>query len=145
MIKFELVTLNGTKFSSEVYEVLLPTPQGQIAIFANHAPLISIASAGVIHVRSKAGEPDDLMEAYATNGGIIEVFEGIVRVLVDEADASDEINEQEALKAHNEAKRLLSEAKDQISLDHAQQYLDRSAVRLKVAELKKRRARRPKV
>jgi len=141
VLKFELVTLNGTKFSNEVHEVLLPTPEGQIAVFANHAPLISIASPGVIRVRVKAGDPDDFMEAYATNGGVIEVFEGVVRVLVDEADASDEINEQEAQKAHEEAKRLLAEARDQMSLDHAQQFLDRTAVRLKVAELKKRRSR----
>ncbi len=142
MLKFELVTLDGTKFSNDVHEVLLPTPEGQIAVFSNHASLVSIATPGIIRVRLKQGDPDDFMEAYATNGGVIEVFEGIVRVLVDEADASDEINEHEALKAHEEARRLLAEAKDQISLDHAQQFLDRTAVRLKVAEIKKRRASR---
>lgn len=141
MIKFELVTLSGTKFSSEVHEVLIPTPDGQIAVFPNHSPLVSIVSNGVIQVREKQNDPDDLMTAYATHGGVVEVFEGIVRVLADEADASDEINEQEAAKAHEEAKRLLHDAKDQISLDHAQQYLDRTAVRLKVAELKKRRSK----
>lgn len=146
MLKFELVTLAGTKFSREVYEVLIPTPEGQIAVFANHAPLVSMVSNGVIEVREKANEPDDMMVTYATHGGVVEIFEGIVRVLADEADAPEEINEQEARKAHEEAKRLLGEAKDQISLDHAQQFLDRTAVRLKVAELKKRHAsRRQKV
>lgn len=141
MLRFELVTISGTKYSSEVHEVLLPTPDGQIAVFDQHAPLVSIASPGIIKVRRKANDPDDFMEAYATNGGVIEVADGSVRVLVDEADAPEEINQQEAAQAHERAKQLLKESKDQLSLDQAQSLLDRSAVRLKVAELKTRRKR----
>ena len=139
MIHFELVTLSGTKFGDTVYEVLLPTPDGQIAVFPNHMPLVSIASPGIIKVRVKQGDPDDFMKAYATNGGVIEVADNKVRVLVDEADSSDEISEKEAQKAHQEALELRNKAKDQVSLDHAQTMLDRSAIRLKVAELKRRR------
>lgn len=142
MLKLELVTLNGTKASNEVHEILLPTPEGQIAVFEHHAPLVSVAKAGVIKVRIKAADPDDFMEVYATNGGVIEVEDNIVRVLVDEADAPEEINEQEVLKAQEEATQMLKDAKDQVSLDHAQSLLDRSSVRLKVAELKNRRKRR---
>lgn len=141
MIHFELVTLSGTKFASEVHEVMLPTPQGIIAVFQHHMPLVSISSPGIIKVRHKAGDPDDFMDAYATNGGVIEVADNKVRVLVDEADSSDEINEQEAAKAHQEALELRRTAKDQISLDKAQTLLDRSSVRLKVAELKRRKRR----
>lgn len=142
MLKLELVTLDGVKFSDAVHEVLLPTPQGQIAVFEHHAPLVSMASAGMIRARVKQGDPDDFMETFATNGGVIEVEDNIVRVLVDEADASDEINEQEAAKAHEEAAKMMKEAKDQVSLDHAQSLLDRSAVRLKVAQLKRNRRNR---
>lgn len=141
MIHFELVTLSGTKFTSEVYEVTLPTPDGIIAVFKHHMPLVSIASPGIIKIRRKQGDPDDFMDAYATNGGIIEVIDNKVRVLADEADSSDEINEKEAEKAHQEALELRRTAKDQVSLDKAQSLLDRSAVRLKVAELKRRRRR----
>jgi hypothetical protein len=37
--------------------------------------------------------------------------------------------------------KMKSEAKDQVSLDHAQQMVDRSAVRLQVAGLKRRHRR----
>lgn len=141
MIHFELVTLSGTKFTAEVHEVTLPTPDGIIAVFKHHMPLVSIASPGTIKIRRKQGDPDDFMEAYATNGGLIEVVDNKVRVLADEADSSDEINEKEAEKAHQEALELRRTAKDQVSLDKAQSLLDRSAVRLKVAELKRRRRR----
>jgi len=139
LIHFELVTLAGTKFGDNVFEVVLPTPDGQIAVFPDHMPLVSIASPGMIKVRVKQGDPDDFMRVYATNGGVIEITDNKVRVLVDEADTSEEINEKEAEKAHQEALALRSAAKDQVSLDHAQSLLDRSSVRLKVAELKRRR------
>lgn len=141
MIHFELVTLSGTKFGNEVFEVVLPTPQGQIAVFPDHMPLVSIASPGIIKIRQKRGDPDDFMQAYATNGGVIEIADNRVRVLVDEADSSEEINEKEAERAHQEALELRKNAKDLVSLDKAQSMLDRSAVRLKVAELKRRKRR----
>lgn len=139
MIKFELVTLNGTKLRDEVHEVILPTAEGYIAVFMNHAPIVSLAAPGVISVRRKSSQPDDLMDHYATNGGIIEVLNNTVRVLVDEADAAEEINEKEIQAALQRAQQLRSEAKDQVSLNHAQQLMDRSAVRLKVADLRRRK------
>ncbi len=137
-----MVTLNGTKSYNDVYEALLPTPQGQIAVFQNHASLISLASPGIIKVRNKSTDPDDFMDIFATNGGVIEITDNIINVLVDEADDPDEINEQEARQAQEEAKKLLRDAKDQISLDHAQSLIDRTSIRLKVSELKNRRHRR---
>ncbi len=137
MIHFELVTLAGTKFGQDVYEVILPTPDGYIAVLPEHMPLVSIASPGVIRIRRKQNEPDDMMDIYATNGGVIEVLDNTVRVLVDEADHENEINAAEAEKALERAKALRAEAKDKVSIDHAQSLVDRHAVRLQVAGLRR--------
>ena len=142
MIRFELVTLDGTKLSEEVHEVRLPTPLGEIGVFENHAPLVSVASPGVIIVKRQSGDPEAKWEFYATNGGVIEIIEGMVRVLVDEADSEKEINEQEAQKAYERAKAMKAEAKDQVALDKAQSLIDRHAVRLQVAGLRRRHPRR---
>lgn len=142
MIHFELVTLDGVKFAQEVYEVILPTPDGYIAVLPHHSPIVSIAVPGIISIRHKQGEYDELMERFATNGGVIEVVNNKVRVLADEADHEDEINEAEAQKAFDRAQELRSKAKDQVSLDHAQSLIDRQSVRLKVAELKRHRRSR---
>lgn len=141
MITFELVTLSGTKFGQDVHEVVLPTKDGYIAVFPNHAPLVSIAVPGVITVRHKAGDPDSRLDHFATNGGVIEIGDNQVRVLVDEADREDEINEHEAQKAYEEAKKLARDAKDTVSLEHAQAMVDRQATRLRVAELRRRKRR----
>lgn len=142
MIRFELVTLEGTKFSEDVYEVVLPTPQGYIGVFPFHIPIVSIACPGVISVRHKQTDRDDQMEYFATNGGVIEVEGNNVKVLADEADHEAEINEQEAQKAFEQAQKLRAEAKDQVELNQAQNLIDRHAVRLKVAELKRHRKSR---
>lgn len=141
MIKFELVTLRGVKLSEEVHEVLLPTLDGQIAVFENHAPLVSIAKTGVISVRRKSDHPDDMLDHYAVTGGVIEIADNVVRVLVDEADHSADVSEKEAQEALENAKKLYSEAKDQMSIDKAQSMIDRQAVRLRVAELRRRTRR----
>lgn len=141
MITFNLVTLNGVKFGDLVHEVILPTPDGQIAVFTDHMPLVSLVSPGVISIRKKDKDPDDFMEHYATNGGVVEIGENHLRVLVDEADQPDEISAAEAQKALEQAQKLRAEAKDQVSLDTAQGLIDRQAVRLKVAGLRRHNRR----
>lgn len=141
MIKFQLVSLNGIKFDKEVYEIILPTMDGEIGVLPGHMPLISVARSGVISVRHESNHPDDMMEHFAISGGAIEVSGNNLRVLVDEADAGDEISEEEAKAALERAKKLLADAKDQVSLDQAQSLIDRSAVRLQVAGLKRRSRR----
>lgn len=62
----------------------------------------------------------------------------VLRVLVDEADHADDINEAEAEAAHERAMQMKAEAKDEVSLEHAQNLVDRQATRLQVASLKRR-------
>lgn len=141
MINFQLVSLSGVKFSEEVYEVILPTMDGEIGVLPGHMPLISVAKRGAISVRKAQNHPDDMMEFFAISGGAIEVSGNSLKVLVDEADASSEISEEEAKSAMERAQKLKAEAKDQVSLDEAQNLIDRSAVRLQVAGLKRRNRR----
>jgi F-type H+-transporting ATPase subunit epsilon len=141
MIRFELITITGIKLKDTVHEVKLPTPQGQIAVFKNHAPLVTLASTGVITVRMKENTPDDLQENYAIDSGLIEIANDTVRVLVDEAEKDSEVSAKEAEEALQQAKQLRANAKDQVSLDKAQAIVDRQATRLQVANLKRRNRR----
>jgi F-type H+-transporting ATPase subunit epsilon len=141
VIHLQIVTLTGTKFDDDVYEVILPTLDGEIGVLPGHMPLISVATNGVISVRRKSKDPVSAREYFATNGGVIEVSSNTLRIIVDEADHADEINEAEAEAAHQRAMQMKAEAKDQVSLDHAQALLDRSSIRLQVAGLKRRHQR----
>lgn len=137
-INFQLVALDGVKFNEDVYEILLPTMSGQIGVMPGHMPLISVATAGVISVRREPNHPLSMMEHFAISGGAVEVTGKTLKVLVDEADNAEEISEEEAREAMRRAEKLLSEAKDHVTLSEAQDLIDRSAVRLQVASLKRR-------
>jgi F-type H+-transporting ATPase subunit epsilon len=138
MIHFQLVALTGTKFDGEAYEVVLPTLDGEIGVLQDHMPLVSVAKTGVIAVRKEARDTDRALEYFAISGGVIEVSNNVLRVLVDEADHADDINEAEAEAAMERARQLKAEAQDEVSLEHAQALIDRHQVRIQVANLKRR-------
>lgn len=141
VMKFQLVTLLGTKVDQDVYEVILPTAAGEIAVFPGHEPLVGIAVPGAIAVRKQKGDPDSQLQYFAISGGVIEVTPDSLKVLVDEADSGEDIVEAESKAALERALKLRESAKNQVELEKASQLVDRHAVRLKVADLRRRHRR----
>lgn len=140
-MNFELVSLDGVKFKAQAYSVILPTASGQITLLTDHEPLLSVVVPGIITIRRNKSDADTHLEHYATYGGVLEVTADGARVLVDEATHSNEISEAEAKKAHEAALTMLKQAKSQVDLDKAQALVDRSAVRLDVAKIKRHHSR----
>lgn len=141
-MKLELVTLLGVKLDRDVYEVILPTADGEISVFPGHEALVTIAVPGVIGVRYERTDPDELLDDFAISGGVIEISGDKVRVLVDEAESGEDIVEGESKAALERAMAMRENATDQVELEKAHQLVDRHAVRLKVAEIRRRRRRR---
>jgi F-type H+-transporting ATPase subunit epsilon len=138
VFRFQLVALSGKKFDDDVYEVILPTLDGEIGVLENHMPLFSVATNGSITVKRQSNDAGASHEIFACSGGAIDVAGNTLRVLVDEADRAEDINEAEVQKALGRAQKMKAEAKDEVSLEHAQTLVDRSEVRLQVAGLKRR-------
>lgn len=142
MFQFQLVSLSGKQFDDEVAEVILPTMDGEIGILKGHMPLFSVVTTGAIAVRRQAKDSDSQREFFATNGGVIEVNDNVLRVLVDEADHADDINEAEAQKPSSALRNLSRKLRTKSSLERAQSIVDRQSVRLQVAGLKRRHQKR---
>jgi F-type H+-transporting ATPase subunit epsilon len=140
-VKLELVTLTGIKVDQEVYEVMLPTAAGPIAVFAGHEPLVSVAVPGAIAVRHAKSDSDSKLEYFAVSGGVIEITGSRVRVLVDEADHGDDIVEAESKAALAKALDMQKNAKNAVELEKATELVDRHQVRLNVAGLRRRHKR----
>ena len=138
MIRLKLITLHGVHFDDDVYEAVIPTKAGDIAIYGGHAPLLSVAAPGVVAIKKEKSTKDADREFMAIYGGTVEVLNNEIQVLVDEVDTSDDISEAEAEKALKRAQELRDKAGDANSLAEAQQMIDRSTVRLQLAGLKKR-------
>ena len=141
-MQLKLVTLTGVKVDEPIYSATIPTVDGDISVFPSHESLVTLARTGVIAVRLKAEDPDDLLEYFAISGGIVQIDQTQIRVLVDEADHGDAIIEAESQAALERAMKQRDEAADQIERENARQLIDRHLVRLKVADLKRRQRRR---
>lgn len=138
-MNFQLVTLAGVRIDESVYEVIIPTVDGEISVFPSHEPLVTVAKSGVIAVRRDKRHDNDRMDYFAISGGVVEISADRVRVLVDEAEHGEDIVEAESQAALERAIKLRDEAKTQVELEKAHQLVDRHAVRLKVADLHRRR------
>jgi len=135
----QLITLQGVSVDTDIYELMAPTAAGDIAVFPGHEPLVTLAAPGALAVRYEKNDKDDELEYFAVSGGVIEITPTAIRVLVDEADRGDQITEAEAKSALERAQKLKGEATNQVELEKATELIDRSMVRLRVAELHHRR------
>ena len=138
-MRFELVTLMGIKLDQDIYQATIDTADGEISVYPDHEPLVTIAVPGVISVRKQKDRDEE--EFFAISGGVVEISGARIRVLVDEAEHGDDIVEAESQAALERALKLRDEAQDQIELEKAHQLIDRHQVRLRVADLRRRKRR----
>ena len=138
-MKFELITLSGVKLDETIYSATIPTVDGVISVFPSHEPLVTMAKNGVIVVTYQ--KDGDRVEYFAISGGVVEITHDRIRILVDEADHGDDIIEAETKAALERAIKLRDETDDQVEREKAHQLIDRHLVRLKVAELQRRKRR----
>lgn len=138
-MNLKLVTLGGVKLDEAVYSVTIPTIDGEISVLPSHEPLVTVAKDGVITVRRTKETSDE--EFFAISGGVVEIDQTGVRILVDEADHGDDILEAETQAALERAMQARDNAGDQIEREKAKQLIDRHMVRLKVADLQRRKRR----
>jgi F-type H+-transporting ATPase subunit epsilon len=137
-MRLQLITLRGVKLDEDIYELIIPTKAGEIAIFPGHEPLVSLAKTGVASIRHKKGDIDERLELFAITGGILEVDQQGIRLLVDEAEHGDDIIEAESKAALERALKRRDEAKDQVDIDKADQLIMQQQARLRVAEIRRR-------
>lgn len=138
--QLQLITLAGIKVDKPVYEISMPTESGDISVYPGHEPLVTVAKPGAITVRFS--KDSDEVDYYAISGGVVKIDPEGVEVLVDEADSGEDIIEADTQAALQRAIELRDNAQDQVELERAHQLVDRHSVRLKVADLQRRRRRR---
>lgn len=138
-MNFELITLTGVKIDEPIYSASIPTVDGIISVFPSHEPLVTLARSGVISISYE--KDGDRVDYFAISGGVVEISQDRVRILVDEADHGEDIVEAETQAALERAMKIRDETDDQIEREKAHQLIDRHMVRLKVADLQRRKRR----
>lgn len=133
-IEVEIVTPRRQLFAGQVEMITLPGADGQMGVLRNHAPLLTILNIGeiVLHL------PDGGQDYIAVSGGVVEVRPNKVIVLAQSAERADEIDINRAQAAMQRAQESIrnrsTEERRPVELA-----LERSRVRLKVAERRRRR------
>ena len=104
--KFELTIISAESkvFEGEVENVLVPGMVGDFLVLSNHAPCISSIRPGFLEFF----EGTSNKQRYFVSGGIIEVINNMVSVLVDSAISGDKIVKEDIIS-------LISEIDDKLS------------------------------
>lgn len=132
--ELKIVSPNGKKIDLEVSSVSLPTDKGQISILANHTNLIALLRPGEIVYHEAKGE-----HILVTEGGIIEVANGSVKILADRAETTDELDQNAIERARENAQKMLSDARDDADYAAAAAALEKQLAKLSILAKRKRK------
>jgi len=141
----EIVTIERVVRVEENVDVLIaPGSEGQLAILPHHAALMTTLDYGELIFRRGNAE-----EAFAIGGGFMEVRNNHVSVLADQAEAVEEIDIDRARAARARAEERLRQAREggvttEYDLARVQASLQRSLLRLRVAERRRQRPGPPR-
>ena len=108
--KFDLsiISAESKVFEGKVENILVPGMVGDFLVLSNHAPCISSIRPGFLEFSEGTSDK----QRYFVSGGIIEVINNMVSVLVDSAVSGDKIVKENITS-------LLSEVDDRLSAEDA--------------------------
>ena len=132
-LTLEIVTPEGTVFSEPVTMVTLPASEGQIGVYPQHVPLITMLVPGEIIVSKDGGE-----QLLAVGEGVVEVSADRVSIVTDMAIPADRIDEAKVEEARQRAARRLQDKLSDEEVASVNASLVRALAQLQV----KRRQRR---
>ena len=141
-LELVIVTPERQLLRETVVEVNVPGAGGCLGILPGHAPLITELGIGELNYRARnAAEPGHL----AIISGFAEVLPGRVSILAETAERPEEIDVARAEEAKKRAEQRLAAAAGDpnVDWDLASVALQRATVRIRVAELARKRHSAP--
>jgi len=129
-IQVDIVSAEGEIFSGEAEMVIAPAKMGEVGITPGHAPLLTELRPGELRVQ--VPDSDELF--FYVTGGILEVQPHLVTVLADSALRGEQLDEDAALKAREQAEQALAGATKKADLEHARLQLVEAAARYQAAQ-----------
>ena len=129
--KLTIVAPDREFFDEEVEMVEFNTTEGEIGIYAGHAPLTVIVNPGILTITQ-----GDTVKNAALHAGFVQILPQEVTILAEIIEWPGEIDEERANAARQRAERRLSEHSSRIDIDRAQAALMRSIARINAAKLK---------
>lgn len=129
--KLTIVTPDREFFNEDVDMVEFNTTEGEIGIYAGHAPLTVIVNPGVLTITQ-----GDTVKNAALHAGFVQILPQEVTILAEIIEWPGEIDEERANAARQRAESRLNERNSGLDVDRAQAALMRSIARINAAKLK---------
>jgi len=107
-------------YSGAAEFVVAPAHEGEIGVYARHAPMIALIHAGTLRITPAGGGEEVLL---FVSGGMIEVQPHHVTVLADTAIRGADLDEAKALDAKKRAEEALANRKTDIDYAKAESEL----------------------
>ncbi|MCR4962601.1 MAG: F0F1 ATP synthase subunit epsilon [Firmicutes bacterium] len=122
----DIVTPDKEVFRAMVESLNVPTACGMTGILANHAPLLTVVTTGILEYKStnKTGK-------IAVGNGFMEVKDNEALILVQCAEMAEDIDEARAKAALERAKQRLEAQEANLDKARAEAALARAVARLK--------------
>lgn len=129
MNTFTLNVLAAEKpfYDGECVSLIVPTNDGQYGIMASHNNMIAAIVPGVL----KFTEPDETVIVAAVSEGLVKVENNSVLILVDTIELPEEIDENRAKRAAEQAKEAILQKKSIQDYYSAQAKMARALGRLR--------------
>jgi F-type H+-transporting ATPase subunit epsilon len=132
LFNFEVHTPYRPFFTGRVEVITLTLSDGEIGVYAGHAPFTAPVASCILRIKDDRGE---WKSAFITDG-ILEVKEHKNVLMVDAAEWPEEIDAERAHAAQQQAEEDLTIASLKFEIGRAKAKLRRAEYRLKAYELK---------
>ena len=129
-IRCDIVSAEEEIFHGDVVMVVATGEMGELGIAPRHAPLITRLKPGKLVLTLVDGSKIDIV----VSGGILEVQPQVVSILADTAIRAENIDELAAVKAKEEAERILANRGEAMEIAEAQAKLAEAMAQLQALE-----------
>ncbi len=114
----------------DVVRVTIPTVEGEITVFPNHVPLMSVLSPGELRIVETGEQTTSLF----VDQGILQVTRERVEILADLAEHTHELDAAKIEEAKRRAEKLIAERPANLDVAKLEATLQRELARLKLAQ-----------
>ncbi|MBW7954313.1 ATP synthase F1 subunit epsilon [Candidatus Gracilibacteria bacterium] len=142
-MKLEILSFNGKLFKSrEVVSVTALTTSGEITVLDKHIPLITRLKPSVLKVIFKDENNITQTENFAIGGGVLEVANSSMKILIDMLVLANDLDTEMAEKARQKAvetMEMYKNSKDKVDMEkfvEAEDLLLKSLAQLKLGNLR---------
>lgn len=129
--KLTIVTPDREFFNEEAEMVEFNTTEGEIGVYAGHAPLTVIVKPGILTITQ-----GETVRNAALHAGFVQILPEEITILAEIIEWPEEIDKQRAEEAKQRAEGRLAERSANIDLDRAQAALMRAVARINAVALK---------